>query len=358
MIDLWKTFLLPIFLCGTFLSTAVAGSPDPVAGKKTYEAVCAACHGPSGRADPNDPVVQALGVLPADFTDPLFNSREPTEDWQLVVRHGGAALGLSELMPAHAEVLGEQEILDVVAYIKTLADTRAYPPGEFNLFLPLRTKKAFPEDEVVWKSRLTSRDGRDIHRNVLEIEKRIGKAGQGLVEIIHEDDGQSSEVKAIQFGYKQALSWDLERGRIVSGALLLEVPTVGDEKPVIIPQLAYGAFLPGDLLWQASGRALLPTDDVDRGSMELASAVHWAWSVWPRRVFPGLEVTATVPFSSGNTDSVQWTVVPQLRWGLTRGGHVALNLGVEIPLSNQAYDRRYHLVLLWDFADGSFFKGW
>jgi hypothetical protein len=41
-----------------------------------------------------------------------------------------------------------------------------------------------------------------------------------------------------------------------------------------------------------------------------------------------------------------------------RGGHVALNIGVEFPLSDQSYNTRYHLNLLWDFADGSFFKGW
>jgi hypothetical protein len=51
-------------------------------------------------------------------------------------------------------------------------------------------------------------------------------------------------------------------------------------------------------------------------------------------------------------------IVPQVRIGLTKGGHVALNLGVEFPLSDQPHDTRYHLNLLWDFADGSFFKGW
>ena len=50
--------------------------------------------------------------------------------------------------------------------------------------------------------------------------------------------------------------------------------------------------------------------------------------------------------------------LPQVRIGLTRGGHVALNLGAEIPLSDQSYDARYYAQLLWDFADGSFFKGW
>ena len=52
------------------------------------------------------------------------------------------------------------------------------------------------------------------------------------------------------------------------------------------------------------------------------------------------------------------SVLPQVRFGLTKGGHVALNLGVEAPLSDQDWDYRIHAVLLWDFADGSFFKGW
>jgi hypothetical protein len=47
-----------------------------------------------------------------------------------------------------------------------------------------------------------------------------------------------------------------------------------------------------------------------------------------------------------------------VRIGLTRGGHVALNLAVELPLSGQSWDKRAYLTLLWDFADGGFFKGW
>lgn len=50
--------------------------------------------------------------------------------------------------------------------------------------------------------------------------------------------------------------------------------------------------------------------------------------------------------------------MPQVRIGLTRGGHVALNLGVELPLSEQPWDERICATLLWDFADGSIFQGW
>ena len=55
---------------------------------------------------------------------------------------------------------------------------------------------------------------------------------------------------------------------------------------------------------------------------------------------------------------MEWTALPQIRIGLTRGGHVALNLGVEVPLSDQSWDHRVYATLLWDFADGGFFAGW
>ena len=331
---------------------------DADAGRRIFEAVCATCHGVDGRPDPTSPVVQALGVEPADLSDPLFNSREPAGDWEMVVEHGGHALGLSAQMPAQGEALTDQQVRDVVAYIKTLADTRAYPPGEINLFLPVRTRKAFPEDEVVWKSRYSSQDGRDVFRNVLEVEKRVGKAGQLLAEFVHEDDGLESEITKVEVGYKHALYWSGDKTRILSGAVVLALPTRGGASEEVIPYLAWGQLWSDEWAFQASARAILPVDDAGDGEFELAGIVHYQWTPWPRRVFGGLELTATTPFEDDGGDRVKFTVVPQVRIGLTRGGHVALNLGVEVPLSDQSWDYRAHLNLLWDFADGSFFAGW
>jgi mono/diheme cytochrome c family protein len=334
-------------------------TPDLEAGRQTFETVCAACHGPTGRADPSNPVVQALDPQPADLSDPLFNSREPAEDWLIVVTHGGQALGLSATMPAQGAVLDEAQIRNVVAYAKTLAPgSEAYPPGELNFFLPVRTKKAFPEDEVVWKSRLEDREGEDVWRNVLEIEKRFGKRSMGVVEIVHEDDGTDSEITEVEVGAKTVLHWDLAKRSILSGAVVVALPTEGDASDELIPYLAWGRLFDERWMVQSSARLILPFDDIDTGAAEVASIVHYRWTKWPRRVFPALELTAAVPFEDEGGDSVKWTVLPQLRFGLTKGAHVALNLGAEFPLSDQSWDTRWHLTLLWDFADGSFFKGW
>ncbi|MDY0023176.1 cytochrome c [Arenimonas caeni] len=353
-----RTSLVLTLLAALLAGPALAQAPDLADGRRIYDQACAACHGPTGRPDPSSPVLAGLETPPADLSDPLFNSREPANDWELVVGHGGHAMGLSPQMPAQREALSAEEIRNVVAYVKTLADTSDYPPGEFNYFLPIRTKKAFPEDEIVWKGRYTPLDDApDVMRNVIEIEKRVGHRGMVVLELIHEDDGFDSEVTKVEGGYKHVFGWNRERQSILSGAVILAVPTDGDESKEIIPYLAYARMFGDDWVFQSSARAITPLDDAGDGQLELAGALHYRWTQWPRNVFPGIEVVAEAPYDHFGSD-VQWSAIPQLRFGLTKGGHVALNLGVEVGLSDQPWDYRVHAVLLWDFADGSFFKGW
>jgi hypothetical protein len=263
-------------------------------------------------------------------------------------------------MPSQGAALKEDEIRNVVAYAKTLAPgSELYPPGELNFFLPVRTKKAFPEDEIVLKGRITdAEEGENPWRSILEIEKRFGKRSMGVLEVVYEDDGEDAEITMVEAGAKTVLHWNKQKGSILSGAVIYALATQDEESDEIIPYLAYGKRLSEKSTLQSSARVIVPVDDTDEGEVELAGVVHYEWTAKRRAMFPALEVTATVPFDAGDDDSVQWTVLPQVRVGLTRGGHVALNAGVEFPLSDQSYETRYHLVLLWDFADGSFFKGW
>jgi mono/diheme cytochrome c family protein len=338
---------------------AAIDAPDLEAGRKTFESVCAVCHGATGKPDLSSPTVQALDPTPADLSDPLFNSREPARDWDIVVTHGGNALGLSATMPAQGGTLSATEIRDVVAYAKTLAPgSELYPPGELNFFLPVRTKKAFPEDEVVWKYRYSEQDGTNVYRNVIELEKRFGKRSMGVLEVVQQDDGIDNEITEVEVGAKTVLYWNLPERSILSGALVVAIPTDSDASEEIIPYLAYGWRFDDKATLQSSLRVIVPTEDAGDGEVELAGVVHYVWTEWPREVFPAIEATATIPFDADDGDSVQWTVLPQIRIGLTKGAHVALNLGVEFPLSDQSWNTRYHLNLLWDFADGSFFKGW
>ena len=324
-------------------------------GRAIYEANCVICHGQTGMPDPDSPVVKGLGVMPADFSDPLFNSREPSGDWEMVIKYGGHAMGLAEQMPGQGENLSDADIAAVTAYIKSMVDTSAYPPGEMNLMLPTRVKKAFPEDEVVYKGRFTNQDGEDAYKNVVEFEKRVGKRGQAIVELVHESEGSVSELSEAEIGYKHALSYS--KRHILSGAAVYAIPVEADGDGEFQTYLAYGAEISPAWTFQGSLRLKFPIGEASDGEAELAGIVHYVHSPWPRRVFPALELVATQPYRSRNGD-LEWTAMPQVRIGLTRGGHVALNLGVELPLSDQSWDNRIYLTLLWDFADGGFFKGW
>jgi mono/diheme cytochrome c family protein len=341
------------FLSG--LIPVSASAAETHAGEKTFESVCAVCHGQHGHPDVNSPIVQGLGIEPADLSDPLFNSREPSGDWEMVVKHGGQAMGLAPQMPAHEATLSEAEVRDVIAYVKTLTDTRAYPPGEMNLMLPIRTKKAYPEDEVVYQGRYTDQDGENAWKNVLEFEKRVGKRGQVILELVHEAEDDISELAEAEAGYKHALSFSEKH--ILSAAAVVAVPVEAEGDGELQAYLAYGRVISTSWIFQGSSRFKIPFDDFDAGELELAGIVHYTHTPWPRSVFPALEITATTPFNSANGD-LEWTAMPQIRIGLTRGGHVALNLGIELPLSGQSWDERYYATLLWDFADGGFFKGW
>jgi mono/diheme cytochrome c family protein len=333
-------------------------------GAEIFQANCAACHGPAGRPDPNSAVVRSLDVVPANFSDALFNSREPVEDWRIVVTHGGPALGFSDKMPAFGDSLAEEEIEAVLAYVKILGGEHDYPDGDLNLFLPIRTKKAFPEDEWVWKQRYTSQDGDDKWKNTLEYEFRLGERWQGILEATHEFKGSHGEFGHFEPGFKYVLKHDRKSGFILTGAAQVGIPLNSKADWEFLPYLAFGKILNDSFTLQGSGRLKLDLEDSDLSSAEFAGIVHWLHTPWPRSVFPALEVVGEVPFERGSgperKDAVQISALPQVRIGLSRRGHVALNIGAELPLNDRSdrYDWRAYVYLIWDFADGGFFEGW
>jgi mono/diheme cytochrome c family protein len=332
-------------------------------GAEIYQGICATCHGPKGRPDPDSALVQSLGVVPANFADPLFNSREPLSDWKIVVTHGGQALAFSEQMPAYGDSLSEDDIDAVLAYVKTLGGQHDYPDGALNMLLPIRTKKAFPEDEWVWKQRYTEQDGDNTWKNTLEYEFRVGERGQGILELTHEVEGSHSEFGHFEPGFKYVLKHDLRSGFILTGAAQVGVPLNSGAHWEFLPYLAFGKILSDAWTLQGSGRLKLDLEDSDKSSAELAAILHWVNAPRPRWVFPALEVVAEVPFERGTgpdrKSAIQWSAVPQARIGLNKRGNIALNVGVELPLNDRdRYDWRAYVYFIWDFADGGLLEGW
>jgi hypothetical protein len=301
--------------------------------------------------------------MPANFSDPLFNSREPASTWKMVITHGGPKMGFSEMMPAFGATLSEQDIDNVLAYIKTLGGEHDYPDGSLNLFLPIRTKKAFPEDEWVWKQRYTGQDGDNAWKNTLEYEFRVGKRGQGVLEVTHEIKGSQQDFGHFEPGFKYVLKHDKDAGFILTGAAQVGVPLNSGADWEFLPYLAFGKVLSEKFTMQGSGRLVLNLEDSDKSKAEFAGIVHYVHTDLGRAVFPALELVAEVPFERGSgpnrAEAVQWSVIPQARIGLNKRGNIALNTGVELPLNDDyRYDWRVYVYFIWDFADGGLFDGW
>ncbi len=117
--------LLVLCLLGGTITPAFDN--DLERGKTIFATNCASCHGANGQPDSDSPLVEALGVVPASFSDALFNSREPASTWKVVITHGGPEMGFSNMMPAFGETVPthnnlDWELLPYLAFGKILSD--------------------------------------------------------------------------------------------------------------------------------------------------------------------------------------------------------------------------------------------
>ena len=107
---------LGIFLAGSFMS-AHAAEGDAAEGKTQFQNICASCHGPEGKGD--GVAAAALDPKPRDLGSAEIMSKMTDEHLFKVIKEGGASVGLSPMMAAWGGVLNDQQIWDVIAYIRT-----------------------------------------------------------------------------------------------------------------------------------------------------------------------------------------------------------------------------------------------
>ncbi|MGH7806472.1 MAG: c-type cytochrome, partial [Thermodesulfobacteriota bacterium] len=89
---------------------------DPAKGKEKFELICASCHGPGGKGD--GPAAAALDPKPRDLSDPAYVSTLTDEHIFKTVKEGGASVGKSPLMPAWGGTLTDDDIWNVIAYVR------------------------------------------------------------------------------------------------------------------------------------------------------------------------------------------------------------------------------------------------
>ena len=87
----------------------------------SYASRCAACHG--GQGDGDGPLASGLKPPPRSFVDAAWQKSQSPAKLRRIIREGGPALGLSPLMPAHAD-LNDAELDSLVTCVVSLGRTQ------------------------------------------------------------------------------------------------------------------------------------------------------------------------------------------------------------------------------------------
>lgn len=110
--------LAPVLL--GFGSAARAAEP-PERAVRNYNTYCVQCHGI--RRDGNGINSRDMAVKPRDHTDTKGMGDTPDEVLFKAIKGGGLAVGKSVLMPRWGGVLSDEEITEMVAYLRIVSGT-------------------------------------------------------------------------------------------------------------------------------------------------------------------------------------------------------------------------------------------
>lgn len=363
----WLLLCLPLALL--LSPRPLEAGPAPAQdspGQALFDANCAACHGRDGTGTPK----MQLGYdPPPDFTDCSFATVEPDADWLAVAHDGGPTRAFSRRMPAFGELLSEEQLGAILRHIRGFCSDPAWPRGELNLPRPFLTEKAFPENETVFTSTITTGDEPAAGLQVL-YEQRFGSRNQFELSVpLEASDGPRGWQRGlgdVAVAVKRALFHSLDSGYIVSAAAELVFPTgkedrgLGKGVTIFEPYLAVGKILPSDSFVQAQAGAELPFDrDVaaNEGFWRVVYGRTFTEGRFGRTWTPMVELAGVREFVSG--ESVHWDLVPQMQVSLSRRQHILVNVGVQVPVNARSgRSTRILTYLLWDWFDGGLFEGW
>jgi cytochrome c6 len=103
----------------TLLGYGEGHAQSAAEGQKLYVTYCSSCHGDKGRGD--GAAGKALPIKPADHTDGKLMNSFSDEFLLNIIAKGGAAVGKSAFMPAWGGVLKENQIQDLITYMRSIA---------------------------------------------------------------------------------------------------------------------------------------------------------------------------------------------------------------------------------------------
>jgi mono/diheme cytochrome c family protein len=139
------TLALVLLVVATTLTrgdAAPSSARDVEAGRAHYARTCALCHGESGRGD--GPSAGGFATKPSDLTDGRLLNPLPDAFLVNVILNGGPAEGLAPGMPPFRGHLGEEQVQQIVSYLRTLAQ----PPFRPEQALPVVVVPGAPRQPI------------------------------------------------------------------------------------------------------------------------------------------------------------------------------------------------------------------
>ena len=83
-----------------------------------FTELCSMCHGVGGKGD--GPSAQGLEPKPADFTNCKAMAKDSDEVLFKIIKGGGQSAGRSTVMPAWGDSLSDQQIGELIKFIRGL----------------------------------------------------------------------------------------------------------------------------------------------------------------------------------------------------------------------------------------------
>ena len=348
-----------------------AKRPDVANGKLVYQNGCIACHGAEGKGAPEDISRFIRPDTWPDFTRCDQTTSEPDVSYKAVIVHGGHGLGFSQIMPSFGNMLTDDQINDVIAYLRSFChNVHHYPPGELNMPRALITEKAFPEDEIVVSTAANASGAPGwttdvIHeqtfagRNQIEVDVPVNYADQN-----HQ---WTSGVGDITLGLKREMFSSLRTGSILSvqGGILL--PTgdsnrgFGSGTTKFEPFAAYDQLIHNNTSLQLQLGADLSVNSSKsphslffRGALGHSMAPDHGLG---RLFTPMVEMVGTRSYAAGAATDLD--IVPQMQVTVNRRQHIRADVGFRKPFTDTS-GRQSQVVfyVLWDWAEGKLWGGW
>lgn len=93
---------------------------DAQRGKQLHLENCAECHGVDGKAEV---IVLHMDTPPKDQSDASYMKTLPDEYLYLAICKGGQDIGKNFVMPAWGGYLSDQDIRDLIAWVRTFSGT-------------------------------------------------------------------------------------------------------------------------------------------------------------------------------------------------------------------------------------------